>query len=582
MSLAGIRIGGIERGPFAVVVVGGSLVVIALAARTPWWVGAMVTTVLLAAVAVEVGGRTAVRALIDVGAYRFGRSARAELRATLPKAWNVEVAAGVCGVSGDDSILVAMIQLAPDLDLPTIIAEKSIYTEDTVPVAVLASMLDQFGIAVDIDIVTTGQRSRPTGTYSMLYDQLVGSHPVVGHRLTWLVVRLDQHRNLAALARRGPCEVAAPRALASAAHRIAQRLRGHGIAAHALPAEALGEATWLLHAGVELRDLRESWHRLESTVPGRCVTSFLVDWTRLDGATLDDCWTWNRGHTTLVVSLSGDAAGPRALVRYVGPPTTSAPVEYLRPLAGHQSAALLASLPTATSIRALPLQDPDTDIATPEVLDDLTVAIGPNGQILGSLTGQPWHTLALPLYDPARYNPRRRTIDVHAALPVAQQIVLRAMAVGADVEVYSSRPDRWQQLVAAIGDPHSLRMAAAGAASDPGAAQENSEPVTIAVFDQVPARASTAHTTVTISEPGGPRRRTADLVIEQVGAATVDVSIPMRTVRVDLIEPRGETRYLQPPMRAPTGPHSAEIPLAISVSAHAVGSVRTPDTEHVN
>lgn len=587
-----IRIGGIERGPFAVVVVGGSLVAVGLSARTQWWVGALVATALLATVAVEVGGRTAARALIDVGAYRFGWAERARLRADLPRAWNVEVAAGVCGVTGTDSTLAAMIQLAPDLDLPTIIAEKSIYTEDTLAVAALLPMLDQFGIGFDIDIVTTGQRIRPTGAYSMLYDQLVGSHPVVGHRLTWLVVRLDQQRNLAALARRGACEVVAPRVLASAAHRIAQRLREDGVAANVLPADALHEATRLLHAGVELSDLRETWRHLDSSVPGRSVTSFQVDWTRLNGATLDDCWTWNRGHTTVVVSLSGESAGPRALVRYVGPPAASAPVDYLRPLSGRQSEALLASLPTPISIRALPLEDSNSGIAPPELLADLTVAIGPNGQILGSLVGQPRHSLALPLYDPARYNPRRRTVDVHALLPVAQQIVLRAMAVGADVEVHSARPDRWRQLVDAIGDPYSLRMADDGKTPEQAVAQADSPPATIAVFDQVPVRASGAHTTVTIRDPGGSRRRTADLTIEQVGDATVDVSIPMRTVRVDLIEPRGETRYLQPPMRAPVGPYpvgqtalgefATELPMAISAPGSAVGPVPVAETRRVN
>jgi type VII secretion protein EccE len=525
-----------------------------------------VATVLLGTVVVDVGGRTVARALIDWCAYSFGYAERARLRTSLPVASDVEVAAGVCGISGTDESLVAMIQLAPNLDLPTIIAEKSIYTEDTLPVTALLPLLDQFGIAVDIDVVTTGQRIRPSGTYSMLYDQLVGEHPVVGHRLTWLMVRLDLPRNLSALARRGSVEQVAPQALASAVHRIAQRLRGHGFAAHALPADAMREATRLLHAGVELADLRETWHRLESVIPGRGVTSFLIDWNRLGGASLDDCWTWNRGHTTLVVSLNGTDS-PRALVRYVGPPADGAPADYLRPLSGRQSAALLASLPAVTTVRELPLRDSDAQDAPPELLDELTVAIGPNGQILGSLSGQPRHTLALPLYDPTRYNPRRRTIDVHAALPVAQQIVLRAMAVGADVEVHSARPDRWRQMVAAIGDPYSLRLAATGSATDPDEAQ-NSSPVTIAVFDQVPARASSAHTTVTISEPGGPRRRTADLVIEQVGAATVDVSIPMRTVRVDLIEPRGETRYLQPPAHGPAGPPPAEVPLAIAASGN--------------
>lgn len=155
----------------------------------------------------------------------------------------------MCGINEADTTLVAMIQLAPNLDLPTVIAERTLYTEDTIPVDMLHPMLDHFGIAVDIDIVTTGQRVRSTGSYSMLYDQLIGSHPVVGDRLTWLVVRLDQERNLAALSKRGPCAVVAPKALATAAHRIAGRLRERGIAAHALPAAALRDATRLLHAG---------------------------------------------------------------------------------------------------------------------------------------------------------------------------------------------------------------------------------------------------------------------------------------------------------------------------------------------
>ncbi|MEV0297701.1 type VII secretion protein EccE [Nocardia sp. NPDC050710] len=537
MSFPSVRVAGLERGPVAVVVIGGAPVLVALSARTPWWVGAVTLTVALVAVTVQVNNRTAARWLIDWSVYRFGRTARARARANLPNVLDVEVAAGVCGVSEAGSVLVAMIQLAPDLDLPTVIAEQTVYTEDTVPIHLLIPMLDQYGIAVDIDIVTTGQRVRPSGSYSMLYDQLIGSHPVVGNRLTWLVVRLDQERNLAALAKRGPCSVVAPKALASAAHRIAGRLREHGLAAHALPAAALRDATRLLHAGIELSDLRETWSSLESSVPGRSVTSFLIDWTRLDGAGLDDCWAWRRGRTTLVISLTDTATGPRALVRYVGPAATTSPPEYLRLLTGRQTEALLASLPAALSAHALPGESARTELA-PEELADLAIAIGPNGQILGAISGQQRHTLALPLFDPARYNPRRRTIDVHANLPVAQQIVLRAMVVGADVEVHTTRPHRWRQLVAEVGDPTSLRLA-----PERGAADSDAAPATMAVFDQVPPRASAAHTTVTISDPGGPRRRSADLAINQVSATVVDVSIPMRTVRVDLIEPRGETRY---------------------------------------
>ncbi|MFE9327737.1 type VII secretion protein EccE [Nocardia sp. NPDC052278] len=547
MSLPSVRVGGVERGPFAVAVIGGSLVVTGLWSHTPIWASAAVITVLLVTVAVEVNGRTTSRWLLDWADYRFGRATRAEALAGPANVADIEVAAGVCGIRAEGTVLTAMIQLAPNLDLPTVIAEKSIYTEDTVPVDALVGLLDQFGLAVDIDIVTTGQRVRPTGNYSMLYDQLIGSHPVVGHRLTWLVVRLDMERNLDLLQRRGLVAMVGPRALATAAHRIAGRLRERGIAAHALPAAAMQEATRVLHAGVELGDLRETWTCMESSVPGRCVTSFLIDWTRMDGAGLDDCWSWNRGRTTLVISLTDATAGPRALARYIGPPVTTEPPDYLRRLTGRQAIALLATMPTGTSIRAVPADELGRDIAPDELLPELTIAIGPNGQILGSISGQPRHTLALPLFDPARYNPRRRTIDVHADLPVAQQIVLRAMVVGADVEVHSGRPHRWWQLVAAVGDPESLRLAPEAGAANAAAGQAGSGPppssATITVFDNLPPQVSTAHTTVTISDPGGPRRRSVDLAINQVSATAVDVSIPMRTVRVDLIEPRGETRY---------------------------------------
>ncbi|MEV6427527.1 type VII secretion protein EccE [Nocardia sp. NPDC051463] len=543
MSFPSIRTAGVERVPFAVIVIIGSPFLVALSARTPLWVGATVVTVLLMTVTVRINGRTGVRWLLDWVEYRFKRTARAYERSRPARVQDIEVAAGLCGIHESGTTLVAMIQLAPNLDLPTVISERSLYTEDTMSVETLLPMLDHFGIAVDIDIVTTGQRVRSSGSYSMLYDQLIGSHPVVGDRLTWLVVRLDMERNLAALARRGPCAVTGPKALAAAAHRIAGRLRERGIEAQALPASAVRDATRLLHGGVELSDLRETWSCLESSAPGRCVTSFLIDWTRLDGVGLDDCWAWNRGRTTLVVSLTDGGSGPRALVRFVGPAVTTEPPDYLRLLKGSQSVALMASLPTATSVRALRGDEKGADIAPEDIAAELVVAIGPNGQILGSLSGQPRHTLALPLFDPARYNPRRRTIDVHAMLPVAQQIVLRAMVVGADVEVHSSRPQSWKQLVAAVGDARSLRLVAEPGPGGAVPADDADTPATIAVFDQLPPRASNAPTTVTISEPGGPRRRVVDLTINQVSATAVDVGIPMRTVRVELIEPRGETRY---------------------------------------
>ena len=541
MSAPRVGFGGLERAPLAVVIVIGSVLGAGLWGRVPWWVAPAVVTVVGVMLTLRVTGRSGPRWLVDWWLFRSGAAARAqELQRRIPVR-DVSVASGDCGVYETDSALITMIQLAPDLDLPTVIAERELYTEDTVPVEALLPMLDQYGLAIDVDIVTTGQRVRPAGGYSMLYDQLIGTHPVVGDRMTWLVVRLDLQRNLVALSQRGPVAESGPRALASAANRIASRLRERGISAHPLPAAAMGEATRLLHAGVEMTDLREKWGRLDSSVPNRSVTSFLIDWSRMEGAGLDDCWSWNKGRTTVVVSLAGGALGARGLVRYVGPPVSTSPPGYLRPLPGRQSQALLASLPTQTSVHDLPRTGSGDDLASAEQVTELSIRIGPSGQILGAISGRPSHTLAMPLFDPARYNPRHRTVDVYAELPVAQQIVLRAMVVGADVEVHSARPHRWQQLVASVGDPDSLRLAPQRTGEQPAAAES---PATIAVFDQVPPSGSAAPTTVTISDPGTPRRRAADLAIDQVSSTAIDVSIPMRTVRVDLIEPRGETRYV--------------------------------------
>lgn len=572
MNVADNRVAGVERGPFACAVVGGSVVVAGLSAHAPLWVGATTMVAVLLTVTVRFRGRTGVRWFLDWLDYRLGRADRAAELARPAQVREVEVASGVCGIRSDGDVLIAMIQLAPNLDLPTVIAEQTVYTEDTVPVDLLLPMLDQYGVAVDIDIVTTGQRVRSAGSYSMLYDQLIGPNPVVGNRLTWLVVRLDQERNLSALSRRGPCAVVAPKALATAAHRIAGRLRERGIAAHALPAEALIDATRTLHAGVELAEVREGWNSLHTSVPGRFVTSFGIDWSELDGVGLDDCWTWNNGRTTLVVSLSDVDSGPRAMVRYVGPAMADVLPDYLRPLPGRQLTALLATLPTGTSVRALAQDEKAVETASADEAAGISVAIGPNGQILGAISGQPRHRLALPLFDPARYNPRRRSIDVHAELPVAQQIILRATVVGADVEVHTNRPQRWQHLVSAIGDPRSLRLAS-GAEDGRDVAEPND--ATIVVFDQIPPHASAAPTTVSINDPGARRRRSVDLVIEQVSDSAVEVNIPMRTVRVNLIEPRGETRYLdfaeqQSPVSAPSATVMPTVPVSRPVGRRVI------------
>ncbi|NUS42647.1 MAG: type VII secretion protein EccE, partial [Mycobacteriaceae bacterium] len=364
----------------------------------------------------------------------------------------------------------------------------------------------------------------------------------------------DQERNLTTLSRRGGTDSAGPKAVASAAHRIAAQLRGAGISAQVLPAAAVRQAVRQLHAGIDPGELSESWTQLTGPVESRCVTNYWVDWSQLQEDGLDECFSAGGRRTTLTVSLSSklepDLVAPRrgigdvevrGLVRYVGPAFDQPPLAYLRALGGRQSEALLASLGSGVSCAAIGVEP----IAAAEVLpapggqdSGLTIPIGPSGQLLGSISGRPHHMLALSLFDPTPYNPRRRTVEVRATLPVAQQIILRAAAVGADVEIHTGRPDSWHQFVAAVGDARTMRLA------PPPGAPNGALPATIAVFDELNPSATGAHTTVTIVEPGvAPRGPQSDITITQVSQTTVTVSIPMSTVQVDLIEPVGEARY---------------------------------------
>ncbi|WP_405498975.1 type VII secretion protein EccE [Nocardia sp. NBC_00511] len=527
--------------PVAVLVIVGTPVIVFVSGHTSWWGFVATVAVAVTTVAVQILGRTPARWLIDWAAYRFGRNARAAARMDSASCTDVVTAAGVCGIYAGTKTLVAMIQLAPNLDLPTVIADSTVYTEDTIPLDVVEALLDQYGIALDIDIAFTGRRARTTGEYSLVYDQLIGSRPVVGERLTWLVVRLDLEYNVTSLVRRGPCEVSGPQALASAAHRIANRLREYGLAARVLPASALLDATRALHADIEPSGLRETWQHLVTAHPGRFVTTFAVDWHSLGEQRLEDCWIHNRGRTTMVITLSRRTAGPRALVRFVGPEVVGGVPAYLCPLTGRQSTAYLMTLPTPTPPgRSLTLVR-NTQVPPFDLLSEIQVPVGPHGQILGAIGGQKRNILALPLFDAVRHDPRRRTIDLRTGLAVAQQIVLRTMVVGASVTVYSSRPQRWMSTVSAVGDERALRLASDLADDE----QDDQRSMTIEVFDQVPVRGTGARATIVIGDSGNIRRRSADLTIEQVGEDSIDIGIPMRTVRVQVIEPRGEARYLE-------------------------------------
>jgi hypothetical protein len=83
---------------------------------------------------------------------------------------------------------------------------------------------------------------------------------------------------------------------------------------------------------------------------------------------------------------------------------------------------------------------------------------------------------------------------------------------------------------------------------------------TIAVFDRIAPSSTAACTTISVGDPGMLQRLQADVTINQVGDAVVDVGLPMGVVRVDLIDPMGEARYLETEEQLPAAPAPAVEP----------------------
>lgn len=198
----------------------------------------------------------------------------------------------------------------------------------------------------------------------------------------------------------------------------------------------------------------------------------------------------------------------------------------------------MASLPGGAGGRALGAGTAASGTSLP----GLRIPAGPSGQIVGAIAGQAQHALAVQLFDPVRYKPRRRRVKAAVTLRVAQQLVLRAAVVGADVAIHTRRPQRWQRLVAEIGDPRAVYLVSPDAAPEGGTVDDSR--AIVAVFDRIGPSPTAAGTTISVGDPGTLQRFAADLTINQVGRAAVDIGLPMGVVRVDLIEPMGEARYL--------------------------------------
>lgn len=524
---------------------------VALALRAPIWAVALCGAVVFALGAAPVRKRNP-RNLVGMFArwlaFRSRRTKPGPQDAG-PDALDVPLPeGGSYGVRWDGDLLTTMMRIDPPPDAMTLLRRGSLSTDQVLPLTEIGKCLGQFDIRLaSIDVISTGSRTVGHGPVAQLYDRILGPLPAIAHRTVWLVLRLDPLANAEAVDNRGGGGTGALRTAIIATRRVANRLAALDISVSILTAAEMNSAVRRLTRGVALADFTET---PKSLVHGDIhLTSYEIGPELIGERGFADIWATPSLGTTVTVRLrpgergvneQRDGAPPPirlgALVRFdtVRPPDEP-PVPGLRTLPGRQYRALLDCLPVQAgrgdTASAGDYRGPLT------ALSGIAVPTAGCGQLIGADDlGQ---GIAVPLIGDGT-----RHLEVIGKLDLAQQVILRAIALGAHTIVHTDRPEAWNSMVANVGAPHSISLApryAGGAgqyqapASQPGGGGRTP---TVVVFDGIaPTTLTGGATIVHIRAPEAPPGPfDADIVLIQDSAApnliTVRTSTAAATVNM--------------------------------------------------
>jgi len=257
------------------------------------------------------------------------------------------------------------------------------------PVAAVADGLRQFDIHLDgIDIVSVKlRRGGNAAELTALEDwgpeewDPVSDRPAAYQRRTWLVLRMNPQRNVAAVAARDSLAST----LVAATERLAQDLDGPGCALRPLTADELAEVDSAVLADLEPTWSRPGWRYLKHF--NGFTTSFWVSPSDIDSEMLEGLWppdTAEINATVMTVRLTTAGGRPQlsAWVRYHSESRLHREVSAgLNRLTGRQLAAVRASLP-APATRALLV------VPSRELRDDNELVLSV-GQVRESATSAP-------------------------------------------------------------------------------------------------------------------------------------------------------------------------------------------------
>ena len=516
--------------------------VTAIALRLPGWQGAAAGLAVALLLVLRLRGTSLPRLIALRTGFWWQRRKRAEKK-TPAEPFDVRMPDGaLIGFRWDGRTLLSLLKIEENPQAMTIMEPGMTVSGETVPVQALVDCLRQFDITLDsIDVLSQGARSQGHSQVAAVYDAVLGPLPAIAQRNVWIAVRFDPARCAGAVRRRGGGRDGILRTATTATRRVANRLTESGLRTRVLSASEIGQATNQLTDGVSLATVEETWRTCRE---GRFrLRSFAIKPRMLTTGGLGLLWTIPSYSTTVCLSLRHDRVrGPiqvRGLARFDTHGRVRIHLADLTHLRGHQFSALAASLPVPQPGRqvkhwAYTAGDADGD----KDFEHLQVPASGCGQVIGADE----HGRAVAL---ALFGPQIRRVELSGTLHLAQQVVLRSLALGAHVLVHTRRPTMWRSMVEEVDDHDLLWVTDFNRGSMQAGSDRN---YSVEMFDGVAEHSvRVGVTAMVVLPPNSAVTPNADVALEllDMNTDTVKVSTRAGSSVVTMVATDEEMRYIK-------------------------------------
>lgn len=447
------------------------------------------------------------------------------------------------GFRWDGKTLLSLLRIEENPQAMTVLEPGMTVSGEMLSIQLVADCLRQFDITLDsIDVISQGARSHGHSSIAAIYDAVLGPLPAIAQRSVWIALRFDPSRCADAIRRRGGGREGVLRTATTATQRVANRFIEAGLRPRVMTSAEIAHATNELSDGANLRNVDETW--LTCRQGDFHLRSFLMTSSMLTTAGVGLLWTIPSYSTTICISLRRDERHNlvkiRGLTRLDTHGYSQIQLSGLDDLPGQQFSALVSTLPVSQPKRPVggwvcgAGETPFLSLALPASGCGQVIGADPRGR-----------AVALPLF-----GPQINQVDICGGLHLAQQVLLRSLALGARVRVHTDRPAAWRDMVERVGDRSLLWVTDFGRGSIQAGSDRN---YSVEMFDGPVAQpVRVGVTTMVLLPPDAAPSATCDVALELLDstADTVKVSTRAGSAVVTIVATDEELHFITAPLGA--------------------------------